>query len=110
MKLLIDQNLSHRIAKLLEDYFPEIVHIKEIALEKAKDEEVWRYARENGFSIVTKDSNFNDLAVVRGFPPKIIWIQKGNCSTDDIISLLKKNHKEIIEFIEDKENSILIIS
>jgi len=110
MKLLIDQNLSYRLITSLKDLFTEIIHIKELSLEKASDEDIWKYAKENGFVIVTKDSDFNDLAVLRGFPPKIIWMQKGNCSTDDIIRLLTENHQLIIEFGEDKQNSILMIS
>jgi len=110
MKLLIDQNLSYRLITSLKDLFTEIIHIKELSLEKASDEDIWKYAKENGFVIVTKDSDFNDLAVLRGFPPKIIWMQKGNCSTEDIIRLLTENHQLIIEFGEDKQNSILMIS
>lgn len=110
MKLLIDQNLSYRLITSLKDLFTEIIHIKDLSLEKASDENVWKYAKENGFVIVTKDSDFNDLAVLRGFPPKIIWIQKGNCSTDDIIRLLTEKYQLIIEFGEDKQNSILMIS
>ena len=110
MKLLIDQNLSYRLITFLKDLFTEIIHIKDLSLEKASDENVWKYAKENGFVIVTKDSDFNDLAVLRGFPPKIIWIQKGNCSTDDIIRLLTEKYQLIIEFGEDKQNSILMIS
>ena len=110
MKLLIDQNISYRLITSLKDFFQEIKHIKELSLETASDDDIWKYAKENGFVIVTKDSDFNDLAVLRGLLPKIIWIQKGNCSTDDIIKLLTENHQLIIEFVADKQNSVLMIS
>ena len=110
MKLLIDQNISYRLKTSLKNFFPDIKHIKELSLERASDEIIWKYAKENDFIILTKDSDFNDIAVMKGYPPKIIWIQKGNCSTDDIINLIIENHQTIIEFTGDKENSILIIS
>ena len=110
MKLLIDQNISYRLITSLKNIFPEITHTKELSLETASDEDIWKYAKENGYVIVTKDSDFNDLAVLRGLLPKIIWIQKGNCSTDDILRLLTENHQLIIEFMGDKQNSILMIS
>lgn len=110
MKLLLDQNLSYRLLTSLKEIFAGITHIKELSVEKASDEDIWKYAKENGYVIVTKDSDFNDLAVLRGFPPKIIWIQKGNCSTDSILRLLTENHQLIIEFVEDRQNSILMIS
>lgn len=50
------------------------------------------------------------MAVLKGHPPKIIWVKVGNCSTDKIEALLRKNKKLIENFIADKENSVLTIS
>jgi predicted nuclease of predicted toxin-antitoxin system len=109
MKLLLDQNLSYRLITSLKDIFPEVTHVTELSLEKASDEDIWKYAKENNFVIVTKDSDFNDLAVLKGSLPKIIWIQKGNCSTDDIIKLLTESYQSLVEFVDDKQNSVLMI-
>jgi len=32
---------------------------------------------------------------MHGFPPKVIWIRRGNCSTGDIEILLRDHHAEI---------------
>ena len=37
--------------------------------------------RVNGFAIVSKDADYNSLSVVRGSPPKVIWLLLGNCTT-----------------------------
>jgi predicted nuclease of predicted toxin-antitoxin system len=42
--------------------------------------------------IVTKDADFSEFGVVKGFPPKIIWIRRGNCSTSDIETILRENY------------------
>ena len=67
------------------------------------------YSKNNSFTIVTKDSDFNDRSIIEGFPPKIIWIKKGNCSTTTISILLRNNYIKISNFISDDENSILIL-
>jgi hypothetical protein len=36
---------------------------------------VWEYAKTNGFSIVTADADFYDLAIALGSPPKVIWLR-----------------------------------
>ena len=54
------------------------------------------YAKRKGFVMVTKDADFADLSVLRGFPSKVVWIRRGNCSTDDIAEILR-NHKEDVE-------------
>ena len=64
----------------------------------------------NSFVLVSKDADFVEKAVIKGHPPKIIWIKAGNCSTEKIELLMRKNQKMIEDFIVDKENSVLTIS
>ena len=109
MKLLLDQNLSHVLCNYLNDIFPELTHVKNLSLQTASDEEIWEYSKNNSFTIVTKDSDFNERSIIKGFPPKVIWIKRGNCSTNTIASLLRNNYIRISNFIKDNENSILII-
>lgn len=107
MKLLFDQNLSPRLINLLADLFPHSNHVFPIGLDKSEDTEVWEYAKQNDFILVTKDADFGDLSVLRGFPPKVIWIRRGNCRTSDIEKILRDN-LEAIEQIESNEQIGLI--
>ncbi len=90
MKLLLDQNLSHRLVERLRDVCPEIVHVGAVGLGRADDEAVWQYAATHGCIVVTKDSDFNARAFVFGPPPKVVWIRRGNCSTSAIEALLRE--------------------
>ena len=58
MKLLFDQNLSPRLPRLLADLYPDSVHVRAIGLREATDSEIWEYAKQHGFVIVSKDSDF----------------------------------------------------
>jgi predicted nuclease of predicted toxin-antitoxin system len=78
-----------------------------LSLELANDSVVWEFAKKEGFTIVTKDNDFNDLIAFFGFPPKVIWIRRGNCSTNDIKELLNSNVEKIKAFILDSTNGIL---
>ena len=83
MKLLFDQNISFRILK----YVPSEImasHVKNEGLINAQDFEIWKFAKSNDYTIVTQDSDFNDLFLINGFPPKIIWFKTGNIKTIDI--------------------------
>ncbi len=77
IKLLFDQNLSYKLCKRLEDLFPESNHTCVLNLAQANDDEIWEHAKKNGYTIVTKDSDFNDISMVKGFPPHIIWLRIG---------------------------------
>jgi len=76
-------------------------------LDESTDLEVWKFARKNQMAIVTKDSDFNDLAIYRGVPPKIIWVRLGNCKVDEIVKLIVANNLTILEFLNDKNSAIL---
>ncbi len=109
MKILLDQNLSFKLCSKLKDIFPEITHTKDVSLETADDEEVWLYAKLNSYILITKDADFIEKAVIKGHPPKVIWIKAGNCSTNKIEELLRKKKREIEDFTFDKDNSVLSI-
>ena len=102
MKLLFDQNISYRITKSLLSYFPECKHVIDCKLNNAEDSEIWKYAKENRFAIVTFDSDFYEISLIKGHPPKIIWIRTGNLSTDDLAGLLIMNQDLINDFLNNK--------
>ena len=68
MKLLFDQNLSPHLTRLLADIYPDSIHVREVGLREAGDSEIWEYAKENGFVIVSKDADFQQRGLLRGAP------------------------------------------
>lgn len=107
--LLFDENLSPHLVDQLADIYPNSVHVSSIGLEKALDKVVWEYARENDYMIVTKDADFSELSLLLNFPPKIIWIRRGNCSTTDIENILRENYGVILELSENSKTGILTL-
>ncbi len=109
MKLLFDHNLSPRLIKSLADIYPNSNHLYLMGLDKVSDNIVWETAKKQNYIIVTKDSDFNELLILRGFPPKLIWIRLGNCSTKTIETLLRENYEIITSFEQDNNIGILAL-
>ena len=109
MKLLFDQNLSHRLASSLGDLFPGSTHVRDVGLKEADDEILWTYAKEHGFVIVSKDSDFHQRSFARGYPPKVIWLRVGNCTTHVIEDYLRRYYDDIHVFNEDELSSFLVL-
>lgn len=107
MKLLFDHNLSPDLVNRLADLFPESSHVFLLNLHEEEDLVVWDYAREREFIVVSKDADFSELSVLRGFPPKLLWLRIGNCGTEDIESLIRANYAYIVQMIDDDERGIL---
>ncbi len=101
MKLLFDQNISHKILKFLSAEFEGSTSVKQENLIDRSDREIWDFAKANDYLIVTQDSDFNDLNSLYGFPPKVIWIRTGNLRTNEIGKILNEHSKEILTFLED---------
>lgn len=90
-RLLFDQNLSPKLVHRLSDIFPGSSHVFDLGLDRADDIIIWEFAKNNGFVIVTRDADYTDLSILRGFPPKIIWICRGNCPTSEIERLFREH-------------------
>lgn len=110
MRLLFDQNLSDRLLRILDEEYPGSVHVRHVGLARADDEDVWRYAIDQGLVITSKDSDFHQRSLVRGHPPKVVWIQTGNCTTDRIADLLRRHREDLEGFDDDSEAAFLILS
>jgi predicted nuclease of predicted toxin-antitoxin system len=109
MKLLFDQNLSPRLVIKLEEHYPASSHVVTHALDHASDETVWAFARKHDYTLVTKDSDFHELSLLYGAPPKVVWIRRGNCTNLQIEEILRKHASDIQTLIESSETDFLIL-
>ena len=110
MKLLFDENLSYLLVRRLAELFPESAHVRDVGLSGKTDEEVWRLAAAHGYCIVSKDDDFRQRSFVRGHPPKVIWIRRGNCSTENIERILRFHAESILHFANDSSASLLALA
>jgi predicted nuclease of predicted toxin-antitoxin system len=89
MKVLIDQNISHRIVPLIAFLFDELLHVKTMDWIDWDDYAIFMSARKLGYdAVITLDEDFNKLLLQHGTPPKIIWLKAENCSTANLVDVL----------------------
>ena len=109
MKLLFDHQLAPRLVQSLADIYPDSNHVYPLGLDRADDQAIWEHARREGFLIVTKDVDFSDLCLLRGFPPKVIWIRRGNCKTSAIEAMLRQHYADIEALDKDALVGVLTL-
>ncbi|MCF8246450.1 MAG: DUF5615 family PIN-like protein [Saprospiraceae bacterium] len=110
MKLLLDANLSWRLVKRLSADFPQVEHVTRTGLAiPASDREIWKWAKNNEFYIVTNDEDFGNLLLLRGFPPKIILIRRGNQTTEQVANLLISSRRSIEAMGESEHQGLIEI-
>ena len=109
MRLLFDEQLSEDLVSLLHDVFPDSLHVRQIASGGAPDGTVWELTRERDCLLVTKGGDFHRLSIVRGAPPKVIWVRLGNCGTQEVADLLRRHVEDIRRFVAHGEVTFLAL-
>lgn len=109
MRLLFDENLSPKLVARLDSEFPGSKHVCDLSLSGCNDSALWDAALRLGLTIVSKDDDFSGLSVLRGFPPKVIWLVVGNLGTDGIERILRRHAHFIGQFCAHPTEALLVL-
>lgn len=94
----------------LADIYPGSTHVHACGLGSATDEAVWEYAKARGLTIVSKDSDFQERSILRGAPPKVIWLRAANCTAGKAGEILRDARFVVMHFVNEDEESCLLLS
>ena len=108
MRLLLDENLSELIVSRIAGFFPDASHVRTSIGPGVTDLAIWEHARRTGAAIVTLDEDFQSLSMVRGAPPKVVWIDGHNPRSQKVARLLIDRHDRIAAFLADTDAALLV--
>ena len=108
MKLLIDNNLSHKLCIPLQQYFTQVHHVRDLLTPDAYDITIWTYAKDNGFHLITKYNDFDEWSLLKGCPPKIIHLLCGNQTSLFILNLIVTNKDVILDFLNSSSEDCIL--
>ena len=95
LRFLLDENLSERLLPSLQSAFPGSVHVRQLGMAGTADVALWETAIRDNLVLVTKDEDFVSLSVLRGTPPKVLWLNIGNASNAMTSALAQRTrHRE----------------
>ncbi len=103
MKLLLDENLSKRLVPFLQADYPDTSQVVLLGLEQASDREIWQYAKQHDYVIVTKDSDYQDLSELYGSPPQVILLMLGNSDKARLLKVLIDRKKDIQQLLSSPD-------
>lgn len=101
MKLLLDQNVSHRLVAPLSEDFPETTQVALLGMGEADDLAIWELAKRQGYAIVTHDADFEAYSLLTDGPPLVIWLRCGNQPKEIILEKLRSHQNVIKQAHED---------
>jgi predicted nuclease of predicted toxin-antitoxin system len=109
VRLLLDENLSERLLPSLAEFFPGSKHIRSLTNIGISDRAAWDLARATGFILTTRDEDFVGMSVLRGAPPKVVWLNVRNSRNAVIAALLESHATDLERFVEHEEYTFLAI-
>ena len=96
--------------KKLAPFFEEVSHVSELKItQPADDISIWNYAKMNGFTIISKDDDFEKIVLLRKAPPKLIYLKTYNLDTNKLVVLILEYKDKIVDFVNSNENDIFEI-
>ncbi len=110
MKLLLDENISRRLVPFLQHDYPGSTQVVLLGMESASDAQVWQVAKDQEFVIVTRDADFEELSLVWGQPPKVIWLKTKNQSRHMTLKILLDNRQMIEDALLEHQQACVEVS
>lgn len=107
--LLLDENLSPKLVARINKIYPGSLHVLHAKLDNSPDIEIWRYAKKQQMTIVSKDKDFLHYANQHGCPPKLVYINTGNAKLAVVEAILKEKESSIKSFIKLGKEGVLQI-
>jgi predicted nuclease of predicted toxin-antitoxin system len=99
VRFIIDAQLPPDLARVLRENSFDAVAVREVGLRDANDTDIWRYAVQQDFAIITKDEDFADRCLYDQNQPVIVWLRIGNCSNRALLQWLLPLWPEVLQRI-----------
>ncbi len=104
MIIWLDAQLSPSLAPWISEHFGiQAFSVKYLGYQSARDEDIFKAAREAGATMMTKDSDFIRLLELHGPPPQVLWVTLGNTSTARMKEVLGATLRKAKTLLEEGE-------
>ena len=81
----------------------------DLGFDRLPDTKLWEYAKDNGFHLITKDGDHFQLSLLKGAPPKGVWVRIGNAPTSAVLDLVKRYLDSIENFLKEDGPTVLAL-
>mgnify|MGYP001609326662 CR=1 FL=1 len=108
MRFLVDNQLPVALARFLSSAGSDSLHVLDVGLSHASDSEIWRYAGERQFVLVSKDLDFFQRAAQPGAPVQLVWIRLGNCRKAELLAAVERTWSRVCACLQAGERVVEI--
>jgi predicted nuclease of predicted toxin-antitoxin system len=102
MRLLLDENISWRLVSYLRSHCAVVLHVRDTQLNNSPDTSIWRYAKQHGYDVITKDEDFLRLVLAEGFPPRVVAVQNAQVPVAKLAEFMLARLPQIESFLGEQ--------
>lgn len=101
MNFLVDNQLPDALCNFLTAHGHQSKHVLNLRMDEATDLEIWKYATNGDWIVVSKDEDFLHLANRPGDAGKLLWVRIGNCRRETLLQTFEKELPDIVQAFND---------
>ena len=107
MTLWLDAQLPPQLASWIQQTLViNAIALRDLGLRDATDSAIFDAAKEANVVLISKDSDFVELVMRHGAPPKLIWLTCGNVSNAALQTLFNAKLREAIQLLDSGESIV----
>lgn len=97
MKFIVDAHLPQRLNIWLVAQGFDAVHTIDLPdANETEDLSIADFAEKHGRTVITKDSDFLKLHILKGKPSKLLLVTTGNIVNRDLLVLFERNFESVL--------------
>ena len=110
LQFIVDTQLPPSLAEFLRRRNLDATHVINYpAGALTSDREIIKIAQREDRIIITKDSDFWDYFLVRGYPPAVLLLQMGNLKNSELFSLIDRRLETILSIYTENIKQLIVV-
>ena len=110
LQFLVDTQLPPSLAEFFRRRNLDARHVADYPSGSlTPDWEIIEIAQYENRIIITKDNDFWDYFLVKGYPPAVMLLQVGNLKNNELFSLIDKRLKTILSIFTENIEQLIVV-
>ncbi len=101
MKFLVDNQLPEALCRLLNARGHESGHVLGLNMDESSDLDIWNFAANSNWIVVSKDADFLHLANRQGDTGKLLWVRIGNCRKQTLLQAFERELPGVVRAFDE---------
>jgi len=106
MRFLVDAQLPPALARFIDQQGYEAKAARDVGLREADDNEIWSFAHNGNWIVITKDEDFVQRALQNSTAPQVVWLRIRNSTNSVLLAWFEPLFKHTIRELKNGQRVV----